>query len=1719
MTDDTALERLCSLCGIDSEYTDIWGKRHAVSVTTKQALLAAMGIRAEGEAELRAALAVQENRAWRRALAPVQVVRASQASVRIAVVWPLAQAAEPLEWTLSQEDEKQLTGRVRADELEMREQREIEGRAWGRYALTLPAVPPPGYHRFELRHKQEPCASLSLIVVPDACYQPVALSGEGRVWGPAVQLYALRSKRNWGIGDFTDLRRLVDDCRESGANIVGLNPLHALFPHNPEHASPYSPSSRLFLNTLYLDIEAIPEFAECEAARQLVTAPEFQARLHALRTAELVDYPAVAAAKLPVLEQLHQCFRARHALPGTERGRAFQAFREERGEALYWHALFEALQEHFHAQNAAVWGWPLWPEEFRDPALPAVAQWASAHRERVEFFQYLQWQTDSQLAAVGQRSLELHLGIGLYQDLAVSVDRAGAEVWSNQRLYAVAASIGAPPDDFNLNGQNWGLPPMVPDALREAAYAPFIATLRANMRHGGALRIDHVMGLMRLFWVPAGGMPQDGTYVHYPFADLLGIVALESQRNRCLVIGEDLGTVPDAVRVALAPLGVLSYRLLYFEKDARGEFQPPGAYSAQALVAVTTHDLPTLSGFWHGDDLAERTTLGLFPSDAVRDKQVVGRAEDRARLLLALDREKLLPEGLTVHLASSPDMTPELARAVHVYLARSPSKVLTVRLEDVAGQRRQINLPGTAGKRPNWRYRTVLELEDLRGDPRWRALAHALGEVRIPAPAPTGRRRAAWIPAATYRLQFNRDFTFVQAAELVPYLQRLGVSHCYASPYLKARAGSRHGYDIVVHNALNPELGSREDYERFVAALHAHGMDQILDIVPNHMGVGSDDNLWWLDVLENGQASAYAAYFDIDWQPLKDELRGKVLSPVLGDTYGKLLESGELKLVFHAEQGVFAVHYQGHRFPIDPRTYSHILGHGMERLEGRLGADHPKLLEFQSLITALRNLPARWDMRENRAKERRRDKEVHKRRLAELVRDHPELRQYIEENVAAFNGAGISGAVGRFDLLHGLLEEQAYRLASWRVASDEINYRRFFDINDLAGLCTENPEVFDVTHRLIFELIEHDQVAGLRIDHPDGLYDPAQYYERLQRRVAELSGTVAVYPGPEPAPDPRPLYVVAEKILASHERLPEDWRIHGATGYDFANLVNGLLVYGPAERELDRVYRRFAGFPQSFDDLLYACKKLVMRTALSSELQVLANYLDRISESDRRTRDFTRTTQRYALQEVVACFPVYRTYITGERVTEEDRRYVDWAIAAAKKRSLTAEVSVFDFIHDILLCRGLEGRDEGYRRAVVEFTMRFQQYTAPVMAKGLEDTSFYIYNRLVSLNEVGGDPRRFAVSVAAFHHANQERARHWPHALLCTSSHDTKRSEDVRVRITVLSEIVAEWRARLARWSRLNRSKKHRLNGGWAPSHNDEYLLYQTLVGVWPLEAPDAARWASLQERLQAYMLKAIREAKVHTSWINPNREYEDGVTAFVQALLGSPERNPFLADFLPFQQRVASLGLFNSLSQTLLKLTCPGVPDIYQGNELWDLSLVDPDNRRPVDYRRRQDLLQELQAFAPLREEELAVRARGLLDSLEAGTAKLYVTWRTLSLRREKSEHFARGAYLPLAVDGPRAEHLCAYARTYADWAAVTVAPRWFSRLVSDTQPLPLGPAVWADTGVEAPPGAADRDYVNVFTGARLRAEAHAGRIVFPAQALLADFPVALLTTIESAS
>jgi (1->4)-alpha-D-glucan 1-alpha-D-glucosylmutase len=954
------------------------------------------------------------------------------------------------------------------------------------------------------------------------------------------------------------------------------------------------------------------------------------------------------------------------------------------------------------------------------------------------------------------------------------------------------------------------------------------------------------------------------------------------------------------------------------------------------------------------------------------------------------------------------------------------------------------------------------------------------------------------VPTATYRLQFNRAFTFRDAAALVPYLAALGISHCYASPYLRARPGSMHGYDIVDHNALNPEIGTAEDYERFVSELHRHGLGQILDIVPNHMGVMGSDNAWWLDVLENGEASEYAEFFDIDWNPIKDELQGKVLIPVLEDQYGNVLERGDLKLVLDAERGEFSILYHQHRFPIDPSEYPRILNFHQEKLQEALGPTHENFLELQSIATAFNHLPKRnGALPPEKRVERNQEKEVQKRRLVALCAHSSGVHEFLSANVAVLNGSPDSPQ--SFEDLHELIKAQAFRLAQWRVAADDINYRRFFDINDLAALRMENPEVFSKTHHLIFELVALGKVNGLRIDHPDGLYDPRKYLRQLRQELGTKQAK---------AQGDRQPYIVVEKILTGEEQLRRDWPVQGTTGYEVANLINGVFVDPGAASRMERIYRAFVGRKDDYADLVYTCKKLILKVALASELSVLANLVSRIALSNRHTCDFTLNSLRSALAEIIASFPVYRTYVSDADVSEEDRRLVTQAVSAAQRRSNAADLSVFDFIQRILLL-DVNGSQSGwYKRAVTRFAMKFQQVTAAVMAKGLEDTAFYRYNRLVSLNDVGGTPEKFGGTVAEFHATNGLRADCWPHSMLASSTHDSKRSEDVRARINVLSEIPALWRLNLRKWLGWNRAKKSVVEGKPAPTRNDEYLLYQTLVGTWPFDQPDDAEWKIYCDRIERYMLKAAREAKELTSWANQNSAYETALQNFTRAILERRPKNKFLSGFSEFHRGVARAGMFNSLSQCLLKMTVPGVPDFYQGNELWDFSLVDPDNRRPVDYDLRRRLLESIPSSAQS-EQETGNYIRSLLANMETGLIKLYLTQRTMWVRKSDPALFQQGRYIPLDLVGSKKDHVCALAREFEGRLAIAVVPRLCATLLGDSYDSPCHESLWIDTAVELPDMVASCVH-NAFTGDCISGSGE--KRTLRVGKALQNFPVALL-------
>lgn len=981
-------------------------------------------------------------------------------------------------------------------------------------------------------------------------------------------------------------------------------------------------------------------------------------------------------------------------------------------------------------------------------------------------------------------------------------------------------------------------------------------------------------------------------------------------------------------------------------------------------------------------------------------------------------------------------------------------------------------------------------------------------------------------PLASYRLQFHKNFRFEDARQLLPYLHALGITHCYASPILQARSGSTHGYDITDHNALNPEIGSEEEFHRFVAQLKSLGMGLILDIVPNHMGISQGSNPWWQDVLENGRTSEYADYFDIDWQPLKQELCDKVLLPVLGAQYGEELEQGRIHLLFDGTR--FLVEYYETRLPVDPQTVPMIfetLGDlRLQRVEPPLPeADRS---ELGNVLFELRQLPQHTSTETQLVKRRRRDAPALTQRFAELANRSAAVRSLIALALEKCNGE--PGNSRSFDSLHRLLDAQPYRLAHWRVSAEEINYRRFFDINELVGLRMENPAVFAATHRLIRKLLAEECVQGLRIDHPDGLLNPPQYFVRLQMLYAasQCCGPKPTLPVAENGIEEDvqtlfgqhdwinqrpPLYVLVEKILQPGEELPT-WPVDGTVGYDFTNLLNGLFIDARNERALTNLYHRFINGVVDIDTLIYESKKKILYNALAGEVAVLTHLLDEISNSDRRVRDFTRSLLRNAIQETIACLPVYRTYIDERgNISERDRSYIVTAVARAKRRNPSNPNALFDFLRDILLLRRDDDNvpAEIYRKRLY-FTLKFQQLTAPVMAKGLEDTACYVYNRLVSVNEVGGTPKQFGVSVDDFHTANVERLVRAPFSMLSTSTHDNKRSEDVRARVNVLSEMPRQWSTQVLRWRRAHGGKKPVLSDGRVvPDANEEYLLYQTLVGTLPFDISDAEQRDDYVERIQQYMDKAVHEAKVNLSWVNDNPEYLEALRRFIAAILspGAHRRsNPFLQQLEQFVGSIDFFAAVNSLAQVVLKVACPGMPDIYRGTELWDFSLVDPDNRRRVDFELRERLVQELEAQSS---QGLVALCDELVRNYRDGRIKLWTTMRALQFRRDHAALFQSGSYVPLSGAVEKQEHLVAFARTSEREMAIVAVPRFSYTLARGSSRSNGGP--WGKAELILPPAAAGARLMNIFTGEELRPSIN--RTVLCAE-LFAHFPVALLSS-----
>jgi len=925
------------------------------------------------------------------------------------------------------------------------------------------------------------------------------------------------------------------------------------------------------------------------------------------------------------------------------------------------------------------------------------------------------------------------------------------------------------------------------------------------------------------------------------------------------------------------------------------------------------------------------------------------------------------------------------------------------------------------------------------------------------------------IPTATYRIQFNSGFGFDAAKKITAYLAELGISDLYASPIFKARAGSTHGYDVVDPNQINPELGSEENFEALVNETKHYGLGWLQDIVPNHMAYDSQ-NKSLMDVLENGSNSDFFDYFDINWNHPYESIKGRVLAPLLGNYYGDCLENGEIQLQYD-ETGL-SVNYYNLRLPVKLESYVKFITHGLGKLTKSLGRHHPDFIKMMGVFYLLKNIND-----EPKGKERYDQIAFVNELLWELYTQNSEVKEFIDSNVKFFNGE--PGKPESFNSLDSLLTEQFYRLSFWKVGAEEINYRRFFTVNELISVKVEELRVFNKTHALISQLVDSGKITGLRIDHIDGLYDPTEYLKRLREKVGDI-------------------YITVEKILEHQEDLPDFWQIQGTSGYDFLNYVNGIFCQSENQQQFSEIYAKFTGLNNPYEQLYRDKKRLIIDKNLAGDVDNLAQLLKRVSGHSRVGNDFTQHGLQRALTEVLTYFPVYRTYINQDGLREADRFYIKEVIAIAKEQ-VPLLLKELDYIEKVLLLEDEESLTPEQKEQQRHFVMRLQQLTGPLMAKGIEDTLLYVYNRLLSLNEVGGDPSIFGITVADFHEFNQKQQSSWLHKMNATATHDTKRGEDVRARINVLSEIPEEWEKCCRAWSEINDSKRPRLNKLAVPTRNDEYLFYQTLIGAFPFAEIEQPEFV---DRVKDYVVKAIREAKVYTAWLRPDTDYEEGCVAFVESVLQPTEDNQFLKEFKPFQQWVADYGIFNSLSQTLLKMTAPGVPDFYQGSELWDLSMVDPDNRRPVDFEQRLSFLKEIKDKA---QTDVLSLITELFSTKSDGRIKLFLISKVLEARKKHPEIFQTGDYLALEVVGKFKEHIVAFARSYENTVAVTIAPRLLTSLVGQGE-YPLGKEVWDDTQVKLPEGMPS-EWSDMFSSQPLQAN---GTVLIGEA--LKYFPVALL-------
>ncbi|MDX2097652.1 MAG: malto-oligosyltrehalose synthase [Leptolyngbyaceae cyanobacterium bins.59] len=926
------------------------------------------------------------------------------------------------------------------------------------------------------------------------------------------------------------------------------------------------------------------------------------------------------------------------------------------------------------------------------------------------------------------------------------------------------------------------------------------------------------------------------------------------------------------------------------------------------------------------------------------------------------------------------------------------------------------------------------------------------------------------VPTATYRIQFNSGFRFEDAANIVSYLAELGISDLYASPIFQARIGSSHGYDVVNPNQLNSELGTPEDFETLMGKIQSHQMGWLQDIVPNHMAYDSQ-NQWLMDVMENGPDSNYVTYFDIAWNSPFGNSQEPILAPMLGNFYGDSLEKGEIQVKY--DESGLSVNYYSLKLPLKLESYATFLTQHLGRVARTLGRKHPDFIKILGILYVVKNLSS-----EVVSHQRQDQSDFVKGLLWELYTSNPEIQTFIDDNIKLFNGE--PGNPDSFNLLDRLLSEQFYRLSYWKVGAEDINYRRFFTVNELISVKVEELKVFQTTHDMICRFVQEGKFTGLRIDHIDGLYNPTEYLHRLREKVGDT-------------------YITVEKILQPGENLPDSWPTQGTSGYDYLNYLNGVFCKTENCEPFDTLYQEFTGSELPFDEVVAQKKHLILDKNLAGDIDNLATLAKKISEKYRYGNDFTLNGLKRALAEVLTRFPVYRTYADESGISAADRTFVEEVIRDAKE-TVPLLLNELNFLEKLLLLDYDASLTSTEKAQWLYFVMRVQQYTGPLMAKGVEDTAFYVYNRLISLNEVGGNPEHFGISAQEFHEFNRVRQERWFSAMSATSTHDTKRGEDTRARMNVLSELPEEWRQQVQSWSKMNRRYKVKFRGQLLPDRNDEYAIYQTLVGAFPFHSEEFPEFV---DRVKDYVIKAIRESKVYTAWLRPNPDYEKACTDFVDAILSSPEENPFLQSLQPFQQKIAFYGIFNSLSQVLLKAASPGVPDFYQGTELWDFSLVDPDNRRPVNFERRQACLHSLKERV---QQDISGLVNELLAHKEDARLKLFLTMQLLKARTQYLQVFQEGAYILLEMTGEFQDHLIAFARKTNETTALVIAPRFLTSLVQPGE-LPLGSQVWQDTGIKLP-----GDFPVSWQDAIVHQSVAAQDGVLPVGEVLQKFPVALL-------